>query len=293
MVQIRRWVESKLIDDQLAKLNGPSRMAAVVDSGVDKIEDLSTLDEEDRTCPICRERYGESEYTSEDAVRSKVCKHSFGSECLRIWGADNETCPMCRTAQFHPPPVAIPPDMPAWLFSFANKDVAPKNPVEHPEFWLLERGRMATPETDAELEVGRGRIRQLRDLAGKADELMQIVPESPWGLWPSRKFYKDYLTELKEAQWYCTMAWEHHTKFLPISSSTVERLQLTIHECRQTYFDLIQKYRRLPGVDHAQLHAILEILDPEDDEEMLAEELTEARLEESRREQLERQEMLA
>lgn len=59
-----------------------------------KVE-ISSLDTEDRNCPICWEPFREGE----SAIRTS-CKHVFGSECLQTWLCDENTCPQCRRPIF-------------------------------------------------------------------------------------------------------------------------------------------------------------------------------------------------
>jgi hypothetical protein len=53
--------------------------------------DISTLDEDKKTCPICYEAFG----PSNDPCQT-LCEHTFCSDCIRKWIRTGLMCPMCR-----------------------------------------------------------------------------------------------------------------------------------------------------------------------------------------------------
>ncbi|KAI9803482.1 MAG: hypothetical protein M1825_001825 [Sarcosagium campestre] len=60
--------------------------------------DMNDLDKDDRTCPICMERFCEPEPTEgkiENPVRLP-CGHVFGDICIKTWLREHCTCPSCR-----------------------------------------------------------------------------------------------------------------------------------------------------------------------------------------------------
>jgi hypothetical protein len=58
---------------------------------------LETLDEDDRTCAICKDKFGITfrDKKSERPVRTP-CGHVIGIECLTTWLSDHNICPSCR-----------------------------------------------------------------------------------------------------------------------------------------------------------------------------------------------------
>ncbi|KAI9679905.1 MAG: hypothetical protein M1817_004920 [Caeruleum heppii] len=61
---------------------------------------VNDLGEEERVCPICQERFGDTvpfNGQPEAPVRLPTsCRHVFGSSCIRTWLAGSCTCPLCR-----------------------------------------------------------------------------------------------------------------------------------------------------------------------------------------------------
>ncbi|KAF2490678.1 hypothetical protein BU16DRAFT_131657 [Lophium mytilinum] len=45
----------------------------------------------DEICPICKD-----DYIEEAPVRTKLCGHIFGANCLGTWVEEHKNCPMCR-----------------------------------------------------------------------------------------------------------------------------------------------------------------------------------------------------
>ncbi|KAI9794195.1 MAG: hypothetical protein M1816_006120 [Peltula sp. TS41687] len=73
------------------------RATARAIAGLVKVE-IETLDEEDRSCSICMEPFGEPEPTEgkiEYPVRMP-CGHVYGLTCLKTWLKEHCTCPSCR-----------------------------------------------------------------------------------------------------------------------------------------------------------------------------------------------------
>ncbi|KAH0544490.1 hypothetical protein FGG08_001388 [Glutinoglossum americanum] len=59
---------------------------------------IDSLSEEDRTCSICMDPFGEVEPTSGtcETPLKLPCGHIFGSACIRTWLKEHCTCPACR-----------------------------------------------------------------------------------------------------------------------------------------------------------------------------------------------------
>jgi hypothetical protein len=77
---------------------GPKRASQKFIDGLPKV-DVSSLDEDDRTCSICYDEYGvvrpEAEEPAEDPVKMP-CGHVFGKLCITTWLEEHCTCPACR-----------------------------------------------------------------------------------------------------------------------------------------------------------------------------------------------------
>lgn len=66
-----------------------------VDHVLKPVEELVSLDEDDRHCSICLESFG-STASPEDPCRITLCGHVFGSACIRTWLKTEKNCPVCR-----------------------------------------------------------------------------------------------------------------------------------------------------------------------------------------------------
>ena len=88
------WPESMYIQRD----RGPKRASQKFIDSLPKVE-ISSLDEEDRTCSICYDEYGvarpEAEEPAEDPVKMP-CGHVFGKLCITTWLEEHCTCPACR-----------------------------------------------------------------------------------------------------------------------------------------------------------------------------------------------------
>ena len=66
--------------------------------------DIPSLEEEDRTCSICRMDYsaGEDDEGQAEQPLKLPCQHIFGDQCIKIWlnagptAASRRSCPTCR-----------------------------------------------------------------------------------------------------------------------------------------------------------------------------------------------------
>jgi len=77
----------------------PTRPAAMVDADDGDGEDDASEDGAER-CTICLKTMGPRPREPPYRLR---CNHVIGSDCVRIWFANNDTCPLCRAVQAPPP----------------------------------------------------------------------------------------------------------------------------------------------------------------------------------------------
>lgn len=55
---------------------------------------------EDQNCSICLNKYGKKFHLEKDSPTMLPCRHIFGSDCLKLWLKDHESCPLCRRTVF-------------------------------------------------------------------------------------------------------------------------------------------------------------------------------------------------